>query len=183
MNKNESLELCGLMLTLWPNFAVTETTNAVYAEMLKDVSLREAIKAIKLIASTDKSEFAPGIGKIREALRKLKRPNEKTVEEKFAALIKLAEKVGFDGWEQVKAKLHPETLRAVNAISWRRFCYDPIDAYPFLLRDFKAVYESVLDSSICNEAASQLVAIPEQVRKLLKEATNEKKNQQALGAR
>jgi len=183
MNKQEATELCGFILALWPNFAVTEKTSLVYAEMLKDVSLRDAMKAIRLIANTDQSQFAPPIAKIREAIRKLKRRNEKTVEEKFAALIRLAEKYGVDEWEEVQKRMYPETLRAVKALSWRRFCFETVESLPFLLRDFKAVYESVQESVIFEETASKISGLPEPVRKLLNGEADESKSKQAVATR
>lgn len=172
MTKSEALELCGLILTLWPNFSLTEKTAETYAEILRDVSLAEARIAIKLIANTDKDPFAPNIAKIREAVFKVKNPNVKTLEERFTAILQLASRYGFEQWAYVKSKLRPDTLRVVQAITWYRFCYEPTENHAFLFREFKEAFENVQDSIKVCETVGDIKSLPASVKKLLGDTIN-----------
>lgn len=70
MNRDETKVLIRTMMSIWPNFHPNNLSDTVtiWSNLLSDLEIKETMTALRGIAQTTRSEFAPSVSQIRKAV-------------------------------------------------------------------------------------------------------------------
>ncbi|MGB9835000.1 MAG: replicative helicase loader/inhibitor [bacterium] len=116
MTKSEAARLLAVIAETWRGFGVSETKTAVWAEMLSDIPLEVALRAVKYLIACG-SSFPPAISEVRRAIVEMNSPAEYQISalqswhEAKMVTQNYIEEEGMD-------KLSPLTREVVRALGW-----------------------------------------------------------------
>ena len=116
MRKNEATRLLAVIAETWRGFEVTEGKAAIWAEMLSDVPLDVALRAVKYLIAAG-SPFPPSISEIRRAIVEMNSPPEYQIDALQSWLEACLVVEGYSEAEGM-AKLSPLTREVVRALGW-----------------------------------------------------------------
>jgi hypothetical protein len=120
--------ITSMLSAAYPNWNVTEYTNEVYFQDLKDIPSEELILAAQHCRSEQGRKFAPSVGEIRGAVMELRKASMNTPS-------------AYEAWQEVCKQLldnggdfgnpvwsTPIVEKAVKALGWRnlRMSEDPV---------------------------------------------------------
>ena len=116
MRKNETARLLAVIAETWRGFEISEGKITIWAEMLSDVPLNEALRAVKYLIAAG-SPFPPSISEIRRAIVEMNSPPEYQID---ALQSWLEASLIVEGYseEEGMAKLSPLTSEVVRALGW-----------------------------------------------------------------
>ncbi|MGB9553874.1 MAG: replicative helicase loader/inhibitor, partial [bacterium] len=75
MRKNEATRLLAVIAETWRGFEVSEGKASIWSEMLADVPLETALRAVKYLIACG-TPFPPAISEIRKAIVEMSAPPE-----------------------------------------------------------------------------------------------------------
>lgn len=136
MNRTEVANLLAICAAAYPHVTVTKQTAVVYAEMLADIDLGVAQKALKRLIAT--SQYFPTVAAIREQCAALTNPFAPSLASAWGEVISQIRNVGHGkqpDWS------HPSIAVAVSTIGWREICLSENQAV--LRAHFWKVYEVI----------------------------------------
>jgi hypothetical protein len=116
MTKSEAARLLAVISEAWRGVEVPETKIAIWAEMLADVPLDIALRAVKYLIATG-SRFPPAIAEIRQAIIEINSPEVYQINalQSWHEALVVTENYGrAEGME----KLSPLTREVVEALGW-----------------------------------------------------------------
>ena len=116
MRKNEATRLLAVIAETWRGFEVTEGKAAIWSEMLSDVPLETALRAVKYLIAAG-SPFPPSISEIRRAIVEMNSPPEYQIDALQSWLEACLVTEGYCEEEGMK-KLSPLTREVVCALGW-----------------------------------------------------------------
>ena len=116
MRKNEATRLLAVIAETWRGFEVTEGKAAIWSEMLSDVPLETALRAVKYLIAAG-SPFPPSISEIRRALVEMNAPPEYQIDALQSWLEASLVTEGYCEEEGIQ-KLSPLTREVVRALGW-----------------------------------------------------------------
>ena len=116
MRKNEATRLLAMIAETWRGFEVTEGKAAIWSEMLSDVPLETALRAVKYLIAAG-SPFPPSISEIRKAIVEMNSPPEYQIDALQSWLEALLVAEGYCEEEGIQ-KLSPLTREVVRALGW-----------------------------------------------------------------
>lgn len=125
MNLLETAQILKICDTEWPqSFARMsaedgKTRLQLWATMFADDDARLVGAALKTIIAAGNREFAPGVGQIKEQMRKLVSNGEKTEAEAWARILKAIRNSGYDSKRQFE-RLPPILQKIVGSPSQLR---------------------------------------------------------------
>lgn len=117
MTKTEVASILAICAAAYPHVAVTKETAIIYADLLADIDLMVAQRAVKRLIAT--SQYFPTVAAIRE---------------QCASIISPSAPTGATAWAEVTTKIrefghgtqpdwsHPSVASTVNIIGWRELC-------------------------------------------------------------
>lgn len=168
MTYDETLVIMSVLKAAYPNYykdmrrADADGVVTLWAEMFKDDPVEIVAVAVKAHIATDKKGFPPHIGAIKEAIVKIKTPDEMTEMEAWA-LVDRAIRNGTYGAQEEFDKLPPVVQRLVGS--------------PNQLREWAAMDASVVASVVASNfqrsykarAAHEreVLALPQDVRQTM----------------
>lgn len=120
MNYDETLAIMSVLKAAYPRYYAdmsrkdAEGVVSLWAEMFADDPAKDVALAVKRLIATDKKGFPPHIGAVKEAIVKLKQPDELTAQEAWA-LVSKAVRNGIYGAAYEFAALHPVVQRIVGS--------------------------------------------------------------------
>jgi len=116
MRKNEATRLLAVIAETWRGFEVTEGKAAIWSEMLADVSLETALRAVKYLIAAG-TPFPPAISEIRRAIVEMSAPPEYQIDALQSWLEASLVTEGYCEEEGIQ-KLSPLTREVVRALGW-----------------------------------------------------------------
>lgn len=125
MTREETIAIMGVLKAAYPSFYKDMTRNdaegvvSLWATMFADDPMEVVAMAVKAHIANDKKGFPPHIGAIKEAIVKLKRPNEMTEQEAWH-LVKQATRNSAYGSKEEFEKLPPLIQRLVGSANQLR---------------------------------------------------------------
>lgn len=116
MRKNEATRLLAVIAETWRGFEVSEGKTAIWSEMLADVPLEIALRAVKYLIAAG-SPFPPSISEIRKAIVEMSAPPEYQID---ALQSWLEASLVTEGYceEEGMEKFSPLTREVVRALGW-----------------------------------------------------------------
>lgn len=120
MTRDDTLDLLSVLKAAYPNFYRDMTRNDanhvidLWSEMFKDDPAELVALAVKAHIATDKKGFPPHIGAIKDAIVKIKQPDEMTELEAWG-LVQKALRNGYYGAQEEFDKLPPVVQRLVGS--------------------------------------------------------------------
>ncbi|MGB9876123.1 MAG: replicative helicase loader/inhibitor [bacterium] len=116
MRKNEATRLLAVIAETWRGFEVSEGKASIWSEMLADVSLDLALRAVKYLIACG-TPFPPSISEIRRAIVEMSAPPEYQID---ALQSWLEASLIVEGYceEEGMEKLSPLTREVVRALGW-----------------------------------------------------------------
>jgi len=75
MNRDETKALIRTMMSIWPNFHPNNLSDTVtiWSNLLSDLGVKETMTALRGIAQTSQSEFAPTVAQLRKAVEEARK--------------------------------------------------------------------------------------------------------------
>lgn len=125
MTFDETVDILRIVKAEWPqSFAKMSKTDGearlnLWATMFADDDVRLVGAALKTIIAAGNREFAPGVGQIKEQMRKLVSKGEKTEAEAWARILKAIRNSGYDSKRQFE-RLPPILQKIVGSPSQLR---------------------------------------------------------------
>lgn len=125
MNLQETAQILRICKAEWPqSFARMSTQDGkarlqLWATMFADDDVRLVGAAVKTLIAAGDREFAPGVGQIKEQMRKLVANGEKTEAEAWARILKAIRNSGYDSARQFE-RLPPILQKIVGSPSQLR---------------------------------------------------------------
>lgn len=170
MNHNETLAIMSVLKAAYPNFykdmkrAEAEGIVSLWAEMFADEPAPLVAAAVKAHIANDAKGFPPHIGAIKEAVTKLRTPEEMTELEAWG-LVQKALSNGIYGAQSEYDKLPPVIQRIVGSPSqlreWAMMDTDTVNSV--VASNFQRSYKA----RAANER--QLLALPSDVRQVMQQ--------------
>jgi hypothetical protein len=116
MRKNEATRLLAVIAETWRGFEVSQGKATIWSEMLADVPLETALRAVKYLMACG-SPFPPSISEIRRAMVEMSAPPEYQID---ALQSWLEASLVTEGYceEEGMEKLSPLTREVVRALGW-----------------------------------------------------------------
>jgi len=116
MRKNEAARLLAVIAETWRGFELSEGKISIWSEMLSDVPLEVALRAVKYLIASG-SPFPPSISELRKAIVEMRSPPELRIDALQAWLEASLVTEGYCEEEGME-KLSPLTREVVQAIGW-----------------------------------------------------------------
>lgn len=170
MTHNETLAIMSVLKAAYPNFykdmkrAEAEGIVSLWAEMFRDEPAQLVAAAVKAHIANDAKGFPPHIGAIKEAVTKLRTPEEMTELEAWG-LVQKALSNGIYGAQQEYDKLPPVIQRLVRSPAqlkeWAMMETDTVNSV--IASNFQRSYKA----RAANER--QLLALPSDVREVMQQ--------------
>lgn len=120
MTRDETIDLLSVLKAAYPNFYRDMTRKdadhvvALWTDMFKDEPAELVALAVKAHIATDKKGFPPHIGAIKDAIVKIRQPEEMTEIEAWG-LVQKALRNGYYGAQEEFDKLPPVVQRLVGS--------------------------------------------------------------------
>lgn len=168
MTYEETLSIMSVLKAAYPNYykdmrrSDADAVVALWVEMFRDDPAEIVAMAVKAHIATDKKGFPPHIGAIKEAIVKLRTPNEMTEMEAWALVNKATQNSTWNAKEEFD-KLPPVIQRLVGS--------------PQQLRDWAAMPADTVNSVVASNfqrsykarAANEreVLALPQDVRQTM----------------
>ena len=129
MNRAETLAIMSVMKAAYPAFyremsaRDAEAAVSLWCEMFADDPAHIVAMAVKSHIASDRKGYPPNIGSIKEAIRKLTRPDEMSDMEAWG-YVSMALRNGIYGYAEEFKKLPPVIRRIVGTPMQLRECLD-----------------------------------------------------------
>lgn len=117
MSPSQAAELVAILSAAFPNEKWTEQTCEVYEQMLLDLDVQLAMRAVQVLVCT--SRFVPTIAEIRAAAADVAVGERRTGVDAWGDVVAAIRRVGSYGVPEFS---DPLTARAVRALGWRNLC-------------------------------------------------------------
>lgn len=116
MTKDDARKLLTIIQTAYPNYKPTNKDAAVelWASVMSDISLNQAMLALKSYIRTDQSGFAPSIGQLIGMIDLVEHPQTLTSSEAWALVLKAVQN-GLYGCQEEFDALPTDVQRAVGS--------------------------------------------------------------------
>jgi hypothetical protein len=123
LTKKQVTQVVAMLFAAYPSARPTEATLEVYEQMLMDLELDLAKRAVARIIQGSTSEFAPPIGVVRKVAAELALGVVLSGAEAWSAALAEVRRVGWCGMPRFNDPLVAEALELFG--SWPDFCASP----------------------------------------------------------
>ena len=164
MQVEDARKIIAVMMVSYPNFKPVDVNFMAqeWANMLSEYTYQQVDVALRYYITTDKSGFAPSIGKIVEKIKSVSEPKELNEIEAWT-LVSKALRNGYYGAEEEFAKLPPIVQKAVGSPEqirlWARTDDKSIETV--ISSNFMRTYKAEV------KRAEEYARLPEEVKALM----------------
>lgn len=141
-NPQDIVKLTAMLSAAYPNWNITEYTNEIYFQDLKDIDAHELFTAAQHCRSEAGRKFSPSVGELRGAVMELRRMTF-NVPSAYAAWEEVCKQMRINGGDfGVPVWSSPLVEKAVGFLGWRNLRFSE-DATSDRMRFIQA-YEQLL---------------------------------------
>lgn len=166
MTETEAKKIIASMIVSYSNYKPTDVDYAatIWADMLSEYTYEQVDGALRSFIMSDKSGFAPSIGRLVDKIHTMTQPKELNEMEAWSLVSKAIRNSGYNSAEEF-AKLPPLVKKAVGLPSQlRTWALDENYNEEVVMSGFQRAYKAELK---CHE---ELQKMPKNVRNLIENA-------------